>query len=445
MKQLLCEICGDSNLLKHEDVFICQNCGAQYSIENVKKMLCNDTDTPSGADINKKIENYMTLAHSARNSGNNAEAEEYCNKVLEISSTHSEAWFLKGVAAGWQSSEANLRVDEFLSCVANALKNAPTLKDLNKLYKQAKIELYELILAINQLKINNIVSYPPNYETYGQFRSLLMLWSVMHLPQHYDEAYSYITANIPESEVDNAEQLDDFDVYGNAIENCDKMLIQSGIDLWNSALDEFQSSGSPSKYSVEKMMNNGGTAIKMLEEIIPDIPESITGMSNEQKQLILKSCKNLITMKTVWMDLKSCDVDYIIHTTAHTKVEDKRVITAQIRQLHNIISICDPSYEIPDVPEPTEPSTGGCYVATCVYGSYDCPEVWTLRRYRDYTLDTTWYGRAFIKVYYAISPTIVEWFGETAWFKKLWKGKLDKMVAELQKQGYESTKYNDKY
>ena len=27
--------------------------------------------------------------------------------------------------------------------------------------------------------------------------------------------------------------------------------------------------------------------------------------------------------------------------------------------------------------------TGGCYVATAVYGSYDCPQVWTLRRYRD--------------------------------------------------------------
>ena len=38
---------------------------------------------------------------------------------------------------------------------------------------------------------------------------------------------------------------------------------------------------------------------------------------------------------------------------------------------------------------------GGCYVATCVYGSYDCPQVWTLRRFRDDTLGSTWYGRAF--------------------------------------------------
>ena len=89
-------------------------------------------------------------------------------------------------------------------------------------------------------------------------------------------------------------------------------------------------------------------------------------------------------------------------------------------------------------------SSGGCYVATCVYGSYDCPQVWTLRRYRDYTLAETWYGRAFIRAYYATSPTIVRLFGKTAWFRKLWRGKLDRMVADLQAKGFESTPYNDR-
>lgn len=87
---------------------------------------------------------------------------------------------------------------------------------------------------------------------------------------------------------------------------------------------------------------------------------------------------------------------------------------------------------------------GGCYVATAVYGSYDCPQVWTLRRYRDYTLAETWYGRAFIHAYYAISPTLVKWFGHTDWFKKMWKGKLDRMVASLNAQGVEDTPYEDR-
>lgn len=89
--------------------------------------------------------------------------------------------------------------------------------------------------------------------------------------------------------------------------------------------------------------------------------------------------------------------------------------------------------------------TNGCYIATCVYGSYDCPQVWTLRRFRDYTLDETWYGRLFIKCYYAISPSLVKWFGETKWFRSFWKSKLDKMVADLNSNGIEGTNYKDKY
>ena len=87
---------------------------------------------------------------------------------------------------------------------------------------------------------------------------------------------------------------------------------------------------------------------------------------------------------------------------------------------------------------------GGCYVATCVYGSYDCPEVWTLRRFRDNTLGSTWYGRAFIRTYYAISPMIVKWFGNTVWFKKMWRGTLDRMVKKLEASGVENTPYEDK-
>lgn len=89
-------------------------------------------------------------------------------------------------------------------------------------------------------------------------------------------------------------------------------------------------------------------------------------------------------------------------------------------------------------------SSGGCYVATAVYGSYDCPQVWTLRRYRDYTLAETWYGRAFIHTYYAVSPTLVKWFGHTEWFKKMWRGKLDRMVANLKADGVEDTPYEDR-
>lgn len=86
----------------------------------------------------------------------------------------------------------------------------------------------------------------------------------------------------------------------------------------------------------------------------------------------------------------------------------------------------------------------GCYIATAVYGSYDCPQVWILRRYRDYTLARTWYGRAFVRTYYAISPTLVKWFGHNHRFRKMWKGTLDHIVTNLAAEGVEGTPYKDR-
>ena len=90
-------------------------------------------------------------------------------------------------------------------------------------------------------------------------------------------------------------------------------------------------------------------------------------------------------------------------------------------------------------------STGtGCYIATAVYGSYDCPQVWTLRRYRDYTLAASWHGRLFINAYYAISPMLVRWFGNTKWFVSLWKPQLDRIVKRLNRKGIMNSPYSDR-
>ena len=102
----------------------------------------------------------------------------------------------------------------------------------------------------------------------------------------------------------------------------------------------------------------------------------------------------------------------------------------------------------PQIPQsrPSRSRSGeksGCYIATSVYGSYDCPHVWVLRRYRDHVLASSWYGRLFIKCYYAISPTFVKYFGQTKWFKKLFKRWLDKKVNDLLEKGFEDTPYCD--
>ena len=90
-------------------------------------------------------------------------------------------------------------------------------------------------------------------------------------------------------------------------------------------------------------------------------------------------------------------------------------------------------------------SSSGCYVATAVYGSYDCPEVWTLRRFRDYSLNKTVAGRAFIWTYYMLSPILVKYFGTAKWFRGIFKPILDRKVKFLISKGYANTPYKDMF
>ena len=39
MKKMFCEICGSNSLKKENDVFVCQECGTEYSLESAKKLL----------------------------------------------------------------------------------------------------------------------------------------------------------------------------------------------------------------------------------------------------------------------------------------------------------------------------------------------------------------------------------------------------------------------
>ena len=43
MKQLKCEMCGSTNLMKEDGVFVCQSCGCKYSVEEAKKMMVEGT------------------------------------------------------------------------------------------------------------------------------------------------------------------------------------------------------------------------------------------------------------------------------------------------------------------------------------------------------------------------------------------------------------------
>lgn len=135
----------------------------------------------------------------------------------------------------------------------------------------------------------------------------------------------------------------------------------------------------------------------------------------------LDKLSNILSCKGVWENMKLF-------------VSGKQVDTLE----EWFIAYCSHYYE-----KGNSSSSEGCYIATAVYGSYDCPEVWVLRRFRDRYLKKYALGRLFIKFYYAFSPKMVLKFGNRKEFSQFFKSTLDKMVERLQKKGYESSNYYD--
>lgn len=118
------------------------------------------------------------------------------------------------------------------------------------------------------------------------------------------------------------------------------------------------------------------------------------------------------------------NIDINIMKRGYQKIHDE--IAEEIRKY-------EPSYSQSNLVK--SKSFSGCYIATAVYGSYNCYQVCTLRRYRDYTLSQKWYGQVFIKTYYFISPKLVDLFGEKQWFIRFFKHFLDILVVKLQENG----------
>ena len=162
MKQLTCEMCGSTDLLKQDGVFVCQTCGTKYSVEEARKMMIEGTVNVSGTvkvDNTDKIKNYLEMARSAYEAGNKSEAEVYCNRIIEIEPQNYEAWFMKGKAAGWQSTINNVRIEESVQCFSKAIDYADDEKK-EIIQKGAADEISELSLALISLACSNFAESP---------------------------------------------------------------------------------------------------------------------------------------------------------------------------------------------------------------------------------------------------------------------------------------------
>lgn len=415
MKALVCEMCNSPHLVKKDGMYVCENCGTRYTVEEAKKMMIEGSVDVSGStvkvDNTAAIKNYMAMANNAYTSGNKSEAESYCNKIIEIDPTNYKAWFLKGKAAGWQSTLRNIRIEESINCFTNSVDNAPK-DEIETIKKEASSEISSLSIALMGLCCDNFAEHPSednkadilNNLHYAKICSLLLLSKCGVEPTEF---YKEVAT----------------------------MMNTAVCTAWKNVITEdYQHSEHPSKYTWEQFKTRCAACIIILKSAID--------LSDDDNQADIQRYKNLIDITTRLV--YSCSYEYGQYgwnKEYSLADESQKYFIDAIMEYHSKIKEIDPSYEIPQRPSQ---NSGGCYVATAVYGSYDCPQVWTLRRYRDYTLAETWYGRAFIRIYYAISPTLVKWFGHTEWFKKMWKGTLDRMVNNLNAEGVENTPYKDR-
>lgn len=348
MKQLTCEMCGSTDLIKQDGFFICQTCGCKYSVEEAKKMMIEGTVDVQGTvkvDSSDELRNLYQIARRAKDDNNGENAAKYYDMILVKDPTSWEASFYLVYFKAMECKIAQIQ--------------------------SAGISVANCIDTVLKLIKDNVSN-----------------------PEEQKKAYTEVANRV--------------------------MIIASM--LFNGAKNHYDGIDGQIRHNyLQEWLNNAFAAMNCVY-ILGDNLDLLFSADAEANRLSVEAWKQGVT----W------------HQSLIGNLADKVGNRNTVNGYSAKIKKYDSSYTVP------QESTGGCYVATCVYGSYDCPEVWTLRRYRDNTLGSTWYGRLFIRTYYAISPTLVKWFGNTNWFKKLWKGKLDRLVAKLQSNGVKDTPYEDK-
>lgn len=96
MRQLTCEMCGGTDLVKDGGVFICQTCGCKYTVEEAKKMMIEGTVDVQGTvkvDNSAFVEKYLANARRAKEKEDWEETEKYYNMVEQNDPDNIEAIF----------------------------------------------------------------------------------------------------------------------------------------------------------------------------------------------------------------------------------------------------------------------------------------------------------------------------------------------------------------
>ena len=238
-------MCGSSDLIKHDGIFECQSCGTKYSVEEAKKMMIEGPVDVSGStvriDNSSSIDNYYKMADSAFISNNNREAENYCNKIIEIDANNYKAWYLKGKAAGWQSTLANNRIDEAINCFVKSLDNAPN-EDLSN-------QKLEVATAIETLTTGLIKLWCDHFAEFPSLDNVQKIVDYLGRENYY--ALQLLTK---------------CDVALDGINKTTSTIINNGaMDAWNNKIwNDYWGEGHPTKYELSRFIEQSNAVVILL-------------------------------------------------------------------------------------------------------------------------------------------------------------------------------------
>jgi hypothetical protein len=97
--------------------------------------------------------------------------------------------------------------------------------------------------------------------------------------------------------------------------------------------------------------------------------------------------------------------------------EDQELLNLDISKYHSLSKELGIDY-LNNIQVAEVLKKSGCFIATACYGSYDAPEVMVLRAFRNEVLLRGTVGRGFVRLYYAVSPSLARFVARRATLKK---------------------------
>lgn len=94
MKRIACEMCGSPNMIKKDGVYVCENCGCKYSIEEAKKLIVEfNSPVKVIVDNTKTINNALINARRAKQGKDWDTADTYYKMVIREQADNIESLF----------------------------------------------------------------------------------------------------------------------------------------------------------------------------------------------------------------------------------------------------------------------------------------------------------------------------------------------------------------